>query len=602
MSAHRVFHKTVAVLATATSIVCTAGMLSDLHGEYRNGQVFLQWKEKDLPTDARLSVWTSERPLSLQELSEKHPVAKYLNPGSARDWWLDIDSFLVPRKDELKKEEIFAGDVSKEKEHPAKKQGFVIQNNGQPIAVEGGLHVHTVSETENGKARYYAVTWQHGLKGMPEEIVNLPEPIAVKSDPIQPIALARNCPGQGSAKGKPLVLHLHGRGGGAGVTKDGKPFGNFIVYSDSSFAWREGIPFKFSLWIDGQAVHLTPSDRVWIGRPLTKKESQDARDYVPAISTFWFGYNPNIAVSNLGPEYVCDNFTERYLLFLVRWAQQHLGTDPHRTYSTGGSMGGTGSVQLALHYPDVFAAVIAYVPIYSYTWRSSGHAALSVSRLRCFTGPFTKDDTPKLPDGRDLLEHLCGEKIIANPAIDFPPIFATNGRQDTSIPWANNPPFYKAALQARQAFHVFWNNGDHGMSGQRPKDCQPPLAFLFDYATNRPFLALSNNSDNKNPGNGDAKDGDMTGWFNRGFHALQIQESETGISAVVKYEHPDVKYPVTADLTFRRRQTFRPAPGTELAVTVNDKESTLKMPADGLLTIPVRFEDASAITVAVSQK
>ena len=41
---------------------------------------------------------------------------------------------------------------------------------------------------------------------------------------------------------------------------------------------------------------------------------------------------------------------------------------------------------------------------------------------------------------------------------------------------------------------------------------------------------------------------------------------------------------------------------SQFAVTVNDKESTLKMADDGLLTIPVRFEDASAITVAVSQK
>jgi len=157
-------------------------------------------------------------------------------------------------------------------------------------------------------------------------------------------------------------------------------------------------------------------------------------------------------------------------------------------------------------------------------------------------------------------------------------------------------------VQARQALYVFWNNGDHGMSTQRPKDFNISLSPLYAFATNRPFLAISNNSDNKNPGNGDAKDGDLIGWINRGFSTSDIQESEKAISATVKLEHPEVTYPVTADLTFRRRQKFRPAPGTLLAVSVNGKASALKMPADSLLTIPVCFEDASAVTVTVSLK
>ena len=432
--------------------------------------------------------------------------------------------------------------------------------------------------------------------------MSLTKPISVKRAAIRPIALAKNSPGEGSAKGKPLMLNLHGRGGGVGVDSKGTPFGNYIVYSDDSFAWREGIPFKFQVQIDASMVSITPSDRVWIGRRLTPKESTDERDRVPAISTFWFGYSPDIAVSLNGPKYTCDNYTERYLLFLVKWAQKFLGTDPNRTYSLGGSMGGTGSVQLALHYPKVFAAVIAKVPIYSYTWRKTPKANTSVNRLRCSVGQFTEQNPAYfVKDGRDLLEVVSGERMIANPSVDYPPIFATNGRNDSSMPWANNPPFFKAAGEARQAIHIFWNNGAHGMSSEAPKDCQHSRSTLLKFATNQPFLAFSENSDDKNYGNGDQKDGDLVGWINRGISSSKIQEDKKHITATIKVEHPDIQYPVSAKVTFRRRQQFQPAAGSKLTVTINGKTSTMVMPADGILTVPVKFENAEPITVKVAQ-
>jgi predicted esterase len=42
--------------------------------------------------------------------------------------------------------------------------------------------------------------------------------------------------------------------------------------------------------------------------------------------------------------------------------------DPDRVYFTGHSMGGTGSAYLAMHHPDVPAAIAAFAPAYSFPW------------------------------------------------------------------------------------------------------------------------------------------------------------------------------------------------------------------------------------------
>jgi pimeloyl-ACP methyl ester carboxylesterase len=48
--------------------------------------------------------------------------------------------------------------------------------------------------------------------------------------------------------------------------------------------------------------------------------------------------------------------------------QRRYRVDPDRLYATGHSMGGTGAAQLALHHPDVFAAVAPLAAAYSFPW------------------------------------------------------------------------------------------------------------------------------------------------------------------------------------------------------------------------------------------
>lgn len=588
------------LLAAGTvSAVLSAGELADLRAEYRDNQLFLQWRENNLSKEARLTVWRSTAPITRENLKSAECIADLLNPGSARDWWQDIDSFYIRKGNDKKSEEIFAGDVAEAGAQKKTIPGFVIKENGKPLDPRSGLHVHT---PEKPGTFHYAVSWKKGFHGAPEQLLPLAAPVTVTAPgKAAPIRISGRKLAAGCAKGLPLIVQLHGRGGGAGVDSKGRARGTHLIFLDRSLGWREGLPVKFNLSLRKDCLQMELFDRVWIGRVMKGKEVADARDKVPAISTFWLGYNVNIGESNLGPEFRVDNYSERIILHLIRWAQEYLGTDPARTYAVGGSMGGSGAVQLATHFPDVFAAVRADVPVYSYTWLRSNRIAPSAIRLVCSCGPFSAKNPARLPDGRDLLDYGSGAKNIARPEIDMPPIFATNGRNDWSIPWGNNPPFYRAANEARQAFQVFWNGGDHGMTRACPKDMRPSNQELFRYRLDRCFVAFSNSSDNKDYGDGDSKKGDTVGWINRGLSFSEVKETPNRCEVTLRAAHPEMRYPVHADVTLRRRQQFRPAPGSTIQVTVNGKTTAMRVP-DGPLTIPgIVFADSKPVTLLLEQ-
>ena len=594
--------KTLFLLCSVFFLLSAAAagpVVRDLRGVCRNGQVFLQWNEKDLPKDARLSVWSSDKPLKQNSLKSSDRIAALLNPRSAGDWWQDIDSFLVPRSKKVKSEEIFAGNTASEKDKRRKITGFVIEEGGKALDPASGLHVHTPGPGQTGK-RYFAVTVHRGTSPAVIAFTALKTPLDVKSGKVQAIRLKGAKLSRGSAKGLPLLISLHGRGGGAGVDARGNLRGTHLLFAPASIAWREGIPFKFDLLVRKDHVVLSLFDRVWIGRTMKRGEYTDGRDAVPAIATFWMGYNPDIAVSAKGPKFRFDNFTERYILFVTRWVQEYLGTDVNRTYVQGGSMGGTGAVQLATHFPDRFAAVNALVPIYSYTWKKPKRGGASAWRLTCSTGAFSARNPALMPNGKDVLEYGDGAKNIAVPGVDLPPIFATNGRNDASMPWVNNPPFFAAADKAKQFISIYWNDGDHGMSRDVPADMKIKLAHLFKFRLNESFPVFSRFSDNRNYGKGDPADGDRIGWINRGIHWQNILDTPQKYEITLQVFHPQIKYPVTADVTIRRRQNFRFAPGTLLSFACGKVKGQIRIDKDGLLTVPqVRFDSKAPLKLTL---
>jgi hypothetical protein len=567
--------RNILVITSLTASIVTAHLhattVTDLKATCRDGQVFLTWQEKDLPADAWLSVLSARQPITQKNIASAQLLATRIHRGSARDWWQDPASFAKNAQ-------------------PAAPVGYLIEPNAQPLDPQSGLHVHTVSAADEGP-RYYAVIYSTETEGLATDAL-IPgrncttQACVTRAAQVQAIWQRESpAPQRNSARGKALILSLHGRGGGATATPDAK--GNAVDYlwfKNADQGWREGLSGKFALRSSDNSVVISPMDREWVSRPVL--ESADARDHCPAINTWWYGYHENIAVNSNSDPMIVRDATHHYLLALIQWAQNWLGTDPAQTYISGGSMGGSGAITLALKYPQHFAAVMAQVPVYIYTWDAcSSSRALSAARLACSCGPI-KDKPALTRDGQELLQALDNRLNIATVK-DTPPIFATNGRRDGSIPWINNPPFYQAANAARQAFAVFWNDGDHGMSNQAPADVKAWSQLMRQYRLDRSYPAFSNCSDMRQFGNGEPEDGDRIGWINRGLSWELLHDKEDSYAILIKAAYPDLSYPLQVDVTLRRRQAFKPAPGDTLQLNLaNAAARPYIMPADGLLTIP----------------
>ncbi|MBR6074226.1 MAG: hypothetical protein IKP87_02895, partial [Victivallales bacterium] len=284
------------IAALAVSVASNAASITDVKAVCRHGQVFLTWDEKELPQDAVLSVYASRSPITAENLPQAMLLAKDILPGSARDWLKDPASF---KKDVPHGEPV----------------GFVIEPGAEPLNPSSGLHVHTVTQQTSGDI-YFAVVWKNRDTALSPIIAGenaMTAPCHAAVD--QPIPVWQGTPDKepqaNSCEGLPLILDLHGRGGGD--TSNPQSTFNSLWFANAQQGWREGLAFKFQMNVLPDRVVFFVNDRVWVNRPVT--ESKDVRDHCPAVNTFWCGYNVNIAHTTVSRgDVVVDNFTEKYLL------------------------------------------------------------------------------------------------------------------------------------------------------------------------------------------------------------------------------------------------------------------------------------------------
>jgi hypothetical protein len=221
-------------------------------------------------------------------------------------------------------------------------------------------------------------------------------------------------------------------------------------------------------------------------------------------------------------------------------------------------------MSFAFRHPEIFAAVSAHVPIVAY---NSGNPDKGVSlgwhdntfRLEYFCGPLSLISS----DGLPLKQRLDSTDFVENHAGDLPFLVIANGRQDRSIPWHNNPPFYRALQDARQGCVVAWNNGTHPeVDDLLPADLKEwKSTGLMRFALNKSYPAFSRCSRNSNPGNGDNNDGDIEGYMNRGLNWDDPAESAERYELTLRYDLDETDLPLTVDVTPRRCQAFSLEPG-----------------------------------------
>jgi hypothetical protein len=526
----------------------------DLSARYRSGQTFLTWSEPPGLTGVRFQVRLHERPITEANVAAAQIAGDFIRPASATDWWLNPETYGAPLEP--------GPDGAK---HFPEPQGWLLDEGGTRLDPQSGLFVHTVTP-ETAGARYYAVlAFSDGTGERADEIApgvnSLAEPVTQSVAPVQPIWQGDPAtkPDFAARPNLPLDLVLHAKRGRGGM--------EWLAFGSADLGWSDGLPFKFGAQVRGDSAIVTPTDRTWIGRLLTDDRDECQR-LTPAIHTFWFGYNDRVFDPQQMPEGRVVNFTERRLLWIIDWAQRTFGTDPSRTYCTGSSMGGCGTMSFAFRHPEVFAACSANVPIVAY---DKGPGGDSEFRLSSYTGGLAAPC-----EGSTVGERLDSTRFVLSATADLPFLVLANGRSDASIPWWKNPAFYRALDARRQGFVAAWNEGTHGeVEAQLPPDLRErmSLAWLHRFALDRSYLAFSNSSADADPGNGDKENGDSVGYMNRGLDFEVLADEPGRYEARVLWYLDPAQLPATVDVTPRRVQGMKWKPGDVLTAAIAGAET-----------------------------
>ncbi len=541
----------LAIMTATGYAVSQTPNATNLRGEYRNGQVFLQWDEADDLSGVRFRVLGSDAPITAANADDADVLGDYMRPGSSTDWWLDPRTYGKPleRLPEDRREIVV--------------DGWIIEEGGERLEPGNGLFVHTVTEATAGERYYAVVSWPEEAVGEIGPVVpgenSLTEPISGEVAPIKPIWQGdpANKPGQGAGADMPMDVALHAKTGRGGM--------EWLVFGPETLGWRESLAFKFGAGIaGGDAVRVAPTDQHWIDR-MFPEGNDGCQRLTPAVHTFWSGYNDKIYDPELMDEGTCVMYGERRVLWIVDWAQGYFGTDPMRTYAAGGSMGGCASFNIGFRNPDVFAAIAPRVGITTYAKGAGGDSERRIDDVMGSMDAPTEYGMTV----RKWLDSARFARAHEDEALPF--VIMANGRNDGSIPWWMNPPFYEAMQDARQGLIAAWNEGEHGSTGKRlPDDIRERMSFnwMHRFALDRSYPAFTNCTANDDPGDGPADSGDPVGYINRGLDWEVLKDEKDEYVVKVTWYLEDTALPLRVDVTPRRVQNFVLEPGEKVDADV----------------------------------
>jgi dienelactone hydrolase len=284
-------------------------------------------------------------------------------------------------------------------------------------------------------------------------------------------------------------------------------------------------------------------------------------------STFWYGYQRSNGVTT-------DN-TERRLIRYVTLTKEdpQFQIDPTRVYVTGRSLGGGGSMHLAYHYPDVFAAA---APGTGWVDPVSVSGALNFSP---YLGSMTENGT-SWNNWNDQTWQVTNRSPLA------PPILYGFAKDDNIVPAFPYPNLLTQTEARHNAYFALWNNGGHGAAFPFPGHIN---VGRFRLNEAYPAFAQTGNSDAVT-----AEEGQRNLKLDWG-SSLHSLGTGTGISdsaGAFAMSFKSLEGDTTADVTFRNTQQFRPAAGQSVqwrsALQSDDstlQSGTLTVNGQGLMTI-----------------
>lgn len=269
---------------------------------------------------------------------------------------------------------------------------------------------------------------------------------------------------------------------------------------------------------------------------------------------WWWG-----AEKHKGPEV---SPPEKRVIDTVKWAIGQYGIDENRVYLCGNSMGGSGTLGIGMRHGDVFAAIKANVP-----------AKVEHVSSRMYFPPL---------------------EVPANVAIPDPPIAVDYSAQNDS--WSKGHDTFVLAMNERKyMLYLYW--GPFGHANNHEKIMQVnDLINSFDWLTvkkNEAYPVFTNASTNDPLPWPDQLTDKKSGQVNAFFRWKDVRETADSAEISLFLLKPSelkttfaIPAESTADVTLRRLQNLRTAPGDSVQWMFGSAKGQVKADKEGRFTIP----------------
>jgi len=526
--------------------ISRANMVSQIKATYRNGQVFITWKNVNA-TNQIYKVYRS---------NEKIETIGKLNSSDYLGYVIDNSGKNI-RKSNLKDETDY----------------FVINDGSSPLASNSGLYVVTCTDN---KAWYYAVTVEdiasgHEDKNMTlgmnsltnpvQEYKSAPVPVLQNTIALSPTSTSYEYVIWGNNQDVSTMPAFNN------VGSYGYNF-TFIRHSSSDQSlyvlFRDDDPFS-----DYNPENCDQCSILLID------------DWLPNGSgTYWFGYNENYDIySDSNPVQSSGTihaYTQARVKFILTWVTKNLSINPNLVYASGSSHNGFGALLTANLIPDMIAAEWLSVP--PPVVKASGGS--SWEDMWCPSN--TSFQTDVLNPVTGLTMNIWDvfdmrNMFELNTKHGIPYIGAVNGRQDNMIGWVQQLHWYDSLEYSMEGGVWYWDERQHNGVGKQFDDNQINTD-LKRFSLTKSFPAFSYCTINQDPGNGGKNNGDdygaINGYLDWDDSSIVDQKCNYFINCFIKDMYLAdgtllTQYDTcSTDITFRRLQKFKPSIGQTVYWTV----------------------------------
>jgi len=542
----------VALIFVAAAASLRAEQVSELRVWHRAGQTFLTWKEVNTPITQdpvsfqelkniqtrleqeqrlRYRIYRSNRPIhsiaGLKAIAEVAPLSGW-----------NMDYYGTAPKPELR---AFR---------------YVLEEGKKPVLPLTGVFVYNPREA--GQA-YYAVTVStNGQENATISSRNATEtPVDEGVGQGVPILQRIEKPGIFQYVENPTLYYYVRWEASPNANVPGKPFDYLVAIPPKPakpapvgihlHEWGGSLNYGYGWWYNAEKGAILISS------------NQIPYDW-------WTGYHERLGLGQPTKDEwmrgVVRPYTQRRMLSFLDWVATQWDVDLTRTFAAGNSMGGSGSLMLALRFPERIAWAISWVGVHI--------PAKSPQLKSSYEYVYGKPEWGvKFEDGTPVWDYFNDAWYLRQyPEKDIGFVTFSNGKNDGTIGWPQAVEYYRALQETRQSHMFVWGQDGHGQRAAMPRGGNERI-MPIDLRTNQSLPAFTNCSLDGNPGNGDPANGDASGQINAYLYwetGNIVDRSERWEMTVGLLDHAP-RDTATVDITPRRRQQFKARPGAEFAWT-----------------------------------